>query len=110
MNGLAIGDAHAETDASPHGARHHDEGGSLTPSTWLPWGWFSSRREERLKAKVRALRIKVDVLQLENEHLAELNENLRRWLLANTAAAIHAAAVVGVADPKPSEAQRRGKG
>jgi hypothetical protein len=46
----------------------------------------------------RELRTRVETLQLENELLGQLNEDLRRWLVANTAAAVQVARVHGVHD------------
>ena len=45
-----------------------------------------------------SLEVEVAKLRLENELLAELNENLRRWLLANTAAAAAMAKMLGASD------------
>lgn len=40
-----------------------------------------------LARRVRELEVRNKALTLENELLGEVNENLRQWLLANTAAA-----------------------
>ena len=50
------------------------------------FGWWRGRRERRLLLKVRALQAKVDVLTMERDGLIEVNDYMRRWLEAATAA------------------------
>jgi hypothetical protein len=44
-------------------------------------------RVAALQRDVELLKREVECLRLENQLLAELNENMRRWVRANTAAA-----------------------
>jgi len=51
-----------------------------------------------LETRLKGRESELAVAKLENELLGELNENLRRWLLANTAAAVQEGRHKGVAD------------
>ena len=92
----------------PNGAAPAERHGQAAehPRSFCDWlfGW-TSKREARLKRKVRLLRARLEAVQLENELLAALNENLRRWVLSNTAAAVHAAECMGFF---PNEVKKRG--
>jgi hypothetical protein len=46
------------------------------------------------------LEVRLETLLAENELLAELNENLRRWLVANTDAAVAASRSMGFGEGK----------
>lgn len=85
-----------EPITSPNGTAHRDLGIADLPQ-WSLRGWFfpSSERERRLERRVRELETELEVSKLQNELLAELNEDLRRWLLANTSAAAGIAAGFG---------------
>lgn len=48
------------------------------------------------------LRKRLEAAELENSLLAEVNENLRRWLVANTAAAVQVGKSLGYDDVKRS--------
>jgi hypothetical protein len=70
------------------------EVGFWTRVLWAVWQPTSSREAE-LAHENRLLRVEIDSLRLANEELGLLNENLRRWLMANTAAARTAAEMMG---------------
>lgn len=53
------------------------------------------KSDGRLREENRKLRKELASAKLENELLAQVNENLRRWLLANTAAAVALANAMG---------------
>lgn len=57
------------------------------------FSWFqkSSDREQELEIKLRAKELECDLL-------AQINENLRQWLLANTSTAIQVCRSMGVPD------------
>lgn len=60
----------------------------------------SSEREKDLEAQVITLKLKLRSKELECELLAEVNENLRQWLLANTAAAVQVGKSLGIPEEK----------
>ena len=61
-------------------------------------GKFRLCLEQYESKRIRALQADLEIAQHENSLLAELNENLRRWLIANTAASVGAARALGMVD------------
>ena len=56
-----------------------------------------------MESNYAKLKQHLEAKELECELLAELNENLRRWLLANTASALSVARQLGFAEPLREE-------
>ena len=63
--------------------------------SWLADLAARSRIDE-LERDCALLRTKVESLELENDLLGEINENLRRWMLANTACAVQVGRSMGM--------------
>lgn len=73
------------------------------------WAWlFPSESDEvaALRQELALTQSRLDVKTLENELLAELNEELRRWIRANVAAAKHVGDQLGL-PALENERQRR---
>lgn len=66
------------------------------------WRWLFPLSSSSLMRENRLLRLRLEAKQHECDLLAEINENLRRWVIANTAAAVHVARMHGVGD-EPQE-------
>ena len=73
--------------------------------TWLrlilnawPWSWptLLLRENAALRAKIARLETRIELLQLEAEGVAQVNESYRRWLLSSTAVAKHVGDALGV--------------
>lgn len=78
---------------------------SRAPSWWERWFYTEpTEREKQLERQLAETKLLLDAKTLENELLAQLLESLRRQLDANTAVAIHAAALFG------ATAHRNGRG
>lgn len=60
----------------------------------------ASTREADLRRRLTECQVKLHRAEFEKELLAEVNENLRQWLLANTAAATAIGQHLGVKEEK----------
>ena len=72
------------------------------------FAWWRSKRERKFVAKIRRLKMELAYQKEENNRLAEMVENMRRWTLASTAAAERVAAQFGAPAQAP-ETKRRGQ-
>lgn len=68
---------------------------SNEPSWWRRLLGAKSQAEIDREMLVAAYEAKLAIAQLENQLLAECNENLRRWLCASTAAAVNVSNLLG---------------
>ena len=64
----------------------------LLTSYW-PWEWPSALLQENARLESR-----IELLEQEAEHLGMLNEELRRWMMANVAVATRVGQMLGAVD------------
>lgn len=60
---------------------------------WWPWEWPSALMQENARLQAR-----LALMEQEAEHLAMINEELRRWMMANVAVATRVGQMLGAVD------------
>lgn len=66
------------------------------------WDWFLcvSERERALEQRALKAEARVEILEVQLEQMGEVNESLRSWLLASTAAAASVTNTINPPDPR----------
>lgn len=70
------------------------------------FAWWRNARERKLRAKIANLKMRLSATEEERDRLAEMNENMRQWMLASTATAAQVAGLL--TQPAPEKPKRTG--